>query len=134
MLTNHTNITVFCSKKVGRETIWNAFKLTDVNWHGTDQAIVGNQEIESSDSYIVRIPNNNLQNYVDKATYKEMPIEEISNCYTLKKDDYIVKGLVDCDINSSAEILRLDDVYRISEVVENLSASCFSRHIKVVVK
>lgn len=134
MLTNHTNITVFCSKKYGRETIWTAHQITDVNWHGSDQLLVGDKEVKKSDNYIIRIPNAALTNYVDKATHKALQLDEIQNCYTLKKGDYVVKGLIDGDVSSSADILKLDDVYQIIEVVENLTASNFSKHIKLVVK
>lgn len=134
MFTNHTNITVFCSKKDGRETIWTTHQITDVNWHGSDQLLVGDKEVKKSDNYIIRIPNAALTDYVDKTTYKALQLDEIQNCYTLKKGDYVVKGLVDGDVNSSADILKLNDVYQIIEVVENLTASNFSKHIKLVIK
>ena len=43
MLTNNTRITVFCSKKQGRETFWFATVLDGVNYHGRDQIIVADK-------------------------------------------------------------------------------------------
>lgn len=44
MLTNNTRITVFCSKKQGRETFWFATVLDGVNYHGRDQIIVADKK------------------------------------------------------------------------------------------
>lgn len=44
MLTNNTRITVFCSKKQGRETFWFATVLDGVNYHGKDQIIVADKK------------------------------------------------------------------------------------------
>ena len=45
MLTNNTRITVFCSKKQGRETFWFATVLDGVNYHGRDQVIVADKNV-----------------------------------------------------------------------------------------
>lgn len=49
MLTNHTNITVFCSSKFNRETVWTAHQIENVNWHKSDQMLVGDKEVKNSD-------------------------------------------------------------------------------------
>lgn len=134
MFTNHTNITVFCSSKFAHETVWTAHPIKDVNWHKSDQLLVGDKEVKNSDECIIRIPNAALTGYVDKATYKSLQPDELQNYFTLKKDDYVVKGLIDCEVSSSAEILKMNDCYKIVEVTENLSASLYSKHIKLVVK
>lgn len=46
MFTNHTDITLFCSKQIGRERIWSRHELRDVNFHGTDQLLVGDKEVK----------------------------------------------------------------------------------------
>ena len=51
MLTNNTRITVFCSKKQGRETFWFATVLDGVNYHGRDQIIVADKNVSASDEY-----------------------------------------------------------------------------------
>lgn len=134
MLTNNTDITLFCSKKLGREIIWNKHQIKNVNFHGSDQLLVGDKEVERSEEYIVRIPYDALDNYVDNRTYKALPVEETFNCFTLKKGDYITKDSVDCDVSSSAEIIKNYEALEIVSVTENLSASPYSKHIKLVVK
>lgn len=132
--TNHTDITLFCSKQIGREKVWSKHNLLDVNFHGTDQLIIGEKEVKHADEYVVRIPAAALSHYVDKATFKALPVEEAINCFTLKKGDYIVKGTVDCEVSSSADIIKNFDALEIISVTENLSSSPFSQHIKLVVK
>lgn len=107
MLTNNTRITVFCSKKQGRETFWFATVLDGVNYHGKDQIIVADKNVSASDEYVIRIPDSVLQttHYVDPSTYKSLPLGESDNCYTLKKGDYVVKGLVDLDVITVKDIL-----------------------------
>lgn len=134
MLTNHTTITLFCSKQMGREKLWCRHILPDVNFHGTDQLLVGDKEVKVNEEYIIRIPSVALKNYVDRATYKALSAEETFNCFTLKKGDYIVKGVADYDVSSSADIIKNFDALEITSVTENLNASSFSKHIKLVVK
>ena len=134
MFTNNTEITLFCSKKLGREIIWNKHQIKNVNFHGSDQLLVGDKEVERSEEYTVRIPYDALDNYVDNRTYKALPVEETFNCFTLKKGDYITKDSVDCDVSSSAEIIKNYEALEIVSVTENLSASPYSKHIKLVVK
>lgn len=135
MLTNNTRITVFTSKKQGRETFWSAAFLEGVNYHGRDQIIVADKNVSVSDEFVIRIPDSVLQSshYVDPSTYKSLPLDESDNCYTLKKGDYVVKGLVDLDVITVKDILDAGGM-QITQVAENLSASAFSRHIKLVVK
>ena len=90
--------------------------------------------MERSEEYTVRIPYDALDNYVDNRTYKALPVEETFNCFTLKKGDYITKDSVDCDVSSSAEIIKNYEALEIVSVTENLSASPYSKHIKLVVK
>lgn len=134
MFTNHTDITLFCSKQMGREKVWSRHELKDVNFHGTDQFLIGDKEVKRAEDYIIRVPAAALVHYVDKATYKALPVEETFNCFTLKKGDYIVKGIVDVDVSSSTDIIKNFDALEIVSVTENLSASPFSQHIKLVVK
>ncbi len=134
MFTNHTDITLFCSKQMGREKVWSRHELRDVNFHGTDQLLVSDKEVKRAEEYIVRVPGSALEHYVDNSTYKALPVEETFNCFTLKKGDYIVKGIVDGDVSSSGDIIKNYDALEIVSVTENLSASPFSQHIKLVVK
>lgn len=135
MLTNNTHITVFCSKKQGRETFWFSTALNGVNYHGRDQIIVADKNVSVSDEYVIRIPDNVLQttHYVDTSTYKSLPLSESDNCYTLKKGDYVVKGFVDLDVITVKDILNAGGK-QITQVTDNLSASAFSKHIKLVIK
>lgn len=135
MLTNNTRITVFCSKKQGRETFWFATVLDGVNYHGRNQIIVADKNVSASDEYVIRIPDSVLQttHYVDPSTYKSLPLGESDNCYALKKGDYVVKGLVDLDVITVKDILDTGG-QQITQVTDNLSASAFSKHIKLVVK
>lgn len=134
MFTNHTDITLFCSKQLGREKVWSRHELRNVNFHGTDQLLVGDKEVKRAEDYIIRVPAAALEHYVDKSTYKALPVEETFNCFTLKKGDYIVKGIVDIDVSSSTDIIKNFDALEIVSVTENLSTSPFSQHIKLVVK
>jgi hypothetical protein len=134
MFTNHTTVTLFCSKTLGREKLWSKHILADVNFHGADQFLISDKEVKRSDEYIIRVPHSALEKYVDKATYKAMPADEAYNCFTLKKGDYIVKGEVDCDISNSADLIKNYDALEIVSVTENLNASNYSKHIKLVVK
>ena len=135
MLTNNTRITVFCSKKQGRETFWFATVLDGVNYHGRDQIIVADKNVSASDEYVIRIPDSVLQttHYVDPSTYKSLPLDESDNCYTLKKGDYIVKGYLDLDVITVKDILDPGGQH-ITQLTEKLSATAISTHIKKLVK
>lgn len=135
MLTNNTRITVFCSKKQGRETFWFATVLDGVNYHGRDQIIVADKNVSVSDEYVIRIPDSVLQatHYVDPSTYKSLPLAESDNCYSLKKGDYVVKGLADFGVITVKDILDAGG-QQITHVTDNLSGNDYTKHIKLVVK
>ena len=136
MLTNHTDITVFCSKQIGRETLWFAKQLKDVNFYSSDSIAVGNKEVTRADEGIIRIPGAALKNsgYVDNSTWMTLSVDETFDKFTLKKGDYVAKGLIDDDVSTSAEIIKKYEAYQITAVSVNLSTSDFSKHIKLVVK
>ena len=108
--------------------------LHDVNFHGSDQLLVGDKELKKSEEYIIRVPDAELQNYVDSITWKALAAEDVRDFFTFSKGDYIVKGIVEEDVTFSAEILKNYKAFEITSVTENLSASSYSRHIKLVVK
>lgn len=135
MLTNNTTITVFNAKKIGRETVWIKNTVQGVNYHGTDQVLVSDKGATSSEEYVIRFPNDVLKQYcyVDSNTFKSLSCDECIGLFTLKKGDYIVKGNIEDEVSSVSDILKLD-AQIITKVTENMSASEFSKHIKVVVK
>lgn len=134
MLTNHTTITLFCCKKLGRQKIWRRHVLSDVNFHGTDQLLIGDKEVSRNEEYVIRVPTAELEGYVDAFTWKAMTEEETSNFFTFNKGDYVVKGIVEDDITSPTELLQNYEAYEITQITENLKATAYSRHIKLVVK
>lgn len=134
MMTNHKTVTLFCCKTIGRGKVWLRTVLSGVNFHETDQLIVGDKNATSSDEVIIRIPAPLLQNYVDPYTWKGLTEEDALNYFTLKKGDYIVKGEVEDEVSSSAEILERYEAFEVIKVVDNLSASPYSAHMKLVVK
>lgn len=134
MFTNHSTVTLFCSKKVGREKTWTRHILPDVNFHGSDQLLISTHEANSNDEYIIRVPAAALEEYVDSATWKALSVDEAENFFTFQKGDYIVKGIAENDVNTSAEILKNYETYEILRITENLKASKYSQHIKLVVK
>ena len=134
MLTNHKTITLFCSKTIGRGQVWLRSILHDVNIHESDQLIVGDKNLTSADEINIRIPASLLANYVDPYTWKGLSAEEALNYFTFKKGDYIVKGEVEDEVSSSTEIISRYEAFQIIRVTDNLSASPYSAHIKLVVK
>lgn len=134
MFTNHTAITLFCCKKLGRQKIWRRQVLRDVNFHGTDQLLIGDKEVSRDEEYIIRVPAAELDGYVDAYTWKAMAEEETSNFFTFNKGDYVVKGIVEDDVTSPTELLQNYEAYEITQITENLKATAYSRHIKLVVK
>ena len=135
MMTNHKTITSFCSKKVSRVTTWYKTVLHEVNIHETDQLLIGNKEINASDELVIRIPVSSLpDNYVDPYTWKGLSAEEALSYFTFQKGDFIVRGTVEGDVSSSSDILTRYNAFEIVKVVDNLSASAYSAHIKLVVK
>ncbi|SCX29593.1 hypothetical protein SAMN02910436_02486 [Ruminococcaceae bacterium P7] len=134
MFTNHTTVTLFCSKKLGREKVWTRHVLHNVNFHGTDQLLNGDKEVKRREEYVIRVPAAELEQYVDAYSWKALAAEEIHDFFTFAKGDYIVKGIVEDDVSSSTEILKFHEAYEITEITENLRASSYSQHIKLVVK
>lgn len=134
MFTNHTTITLFCSKKLGRERIWSRHVLNDVNFHGSDQLLIGDKELKRSEEFIIRVPAAELDHYVDSRTWKALAAEDVMDFFTFNKGDYIVKGIASEDVSSAADILNKYEAHEIMQITENLSASSYSRHIKLVVK
>lgn len=134
MFTNHTAITLFCCKKLGRQKTWKRQVLRDVNFHGTDQLLIGDKEVSRDEEYVIRVPAAELERYVDTYTWKAMTEEETSNFFTFNKGDYVVKGIVEDDITSPTDLLQNYEAYEITQITENLKATAYSRHIKLVVK
>ena len=134
MLTNHKTITLFCSKTIGRRQVWLRSVIHDVNIHETDQLLVGDKSLTSSDEINVRIPASLLTNYVDPYTWKGLSEEDALNYFTFKKGDYIVKGEVEDEVSSSTDIISRYEAFQIIRVTDNLAASSYSSHIKLVVK
>lgn len=134
MFTNHTTVTLFCSKKLGREKVWTRHVLRDVNFHGTDQLLASDKETKRREEYVVRVPAAELERYVDAFTWKALAAEDIHDFFTFAKGDYIVKGVVEEDFSSPTEIIKNCEAYEITDITENLRASSYSRHIKLVVK
>lgn len=134
MMTNHKTITVFCSKTIGRSKTWLHTVLHDVNLHESDQLLVKDKEMASSDEVIVRIPAVLLEHYVDPYTWKGLSAEESLSFFTLKKGDYVALGEVDGEVSSSTDIISRYNAFEIVKVTDNLSASPYSAHIKLVVK
>lgn len=135
MMTNHKTITVFCSKAVGRSKTWSSAILHDVNVHEVDQLLIGSKEQNAADEIVIRIPTSQLpKNYVDPHTWKGLPPEESTSFFTTKKGDYIAIGAIVDDVSSSTDIITRYNAFEIVKVVDNLSASPYSAHIKLVVK
>lgn len=134
MFTNHTTVTLFCSKKLGREKVWTRHVLRDVNFHGTDQLLASDKEMKRREEYVVRVPAAELEHYVDSRTWKALAAEDVTDFFTFSKGDYIVKGIAAEDVSSAADILNKYEAHEIMQITENLSASSYSRHIKLVVK
>ena len=135
MMTNHKTVTLFCSKSAGRNKSWSSAILSSVNLHETDQLQIGNKEMTSSDEIIIRIPAKELpDNYVDPATWKGLSVEDSLSFFTLKKGDYIALGEIEDEVASSSDIITRYNAFEIVKVVDNLSASAYSAHIKLVVK
>ena len=134
MLTNHKTITLFCSKTIGRSQVWLRSVLHDVNIHESDQLLIGDKDLKASDEINIRIPASLLTNYVDPYTWKGLSAEDALNYFTFKKGDYIVKGEVEDEVSSSTEIISRYDAFQVIRVTDNLSASPYSSHIKLVVK
>ena len=53
MMTNHKTVTLFCCKKVMRGKLWLRTILSGVNVHETDQLLVGDKNVTSSDEIII---------------------------------------------------------------------------------
>ena len=53
---------------------------------------------------------------------------------SLKKGDYIAIGEIEDEVSSSTDIITRYNAFEIVKVVDNLSASPYSAHIKLVVK
>ena len=119
---------------IGRGQVLLRTILHDVNIHEADQLLVGDKDLKSSDEINIRIPASLLNNYVDPYTWKGLSAEEALNYFTLKKGDYIVKGEVDDEVSSSTDIISRYEAFQIIRVTDNLSASPYSAHIKLVVK
>ncbi len=134
MMTNHKAITLFCSKTIGRSKTWLSTVLHDVNLHESDQLLVNDKEMKSSDEVIIRIPAALLGHYVDPYTWKGLSAEEALSFFTLKKGDYIAIGEIEDEVSSSTDIITRYNAFEIVKVVDNLSASPYSAHIKLVVK
>ena len=134
MLTNNKTITLFCSKTIGRAQTWLRTVIPGVNIHESDQLLVGDKDLRSSDELYIRIPKALLSAYVDPCTWKGLSAEDALNFFTLKKGDYVVRGEVEDDVTSSTDIISRYEAFQILKVVDNLSATPYSSHIKLVVK
>ena len=135
MKTNDKIITVFCSKTIGRGKTWSKMILRNVNIHATNQVLINDKVMVSADEIIIRIPKASLPDgYVDPYTWKGLSAEDALSFFTLKKGDYIVPGEIEDEVSSSTDIVTRYNPFEILKVVDNLSASPYSAHIKLVVE
>lgn len=137
MLTNDKFITVYNKKMFGRNTMWLRTNISGVNIHGTVKANVGDKTLNTADEFIVRIPSKAFANgkvFIDDKTFRGYSVEELENYFTVQKGDLIVEGIIEDDIQNSGELLQSHNVMTVVSVTNNLSASPYSRHIKVVCK
>ena len=137
MLTNNKYVTIYNKKNQGRSTLWFKTIIHGVNIHSTVKSTVGDKELKTANEHIIRIPEraySENKNYIDPLTFKGLSFEEIDNCFTIQNGDLIVEGVIDDDIQSSSELLQKYDVMVVVSATNNLSASPYSRHIKVVCK
>lgn len=137
MFTNHTDITIFNKKQVGRNELLRKTCLRDVNLHGTAKVQVGEKGLISSDEFIIRIHPDSWsedKELIDGNDWKTRDINELYNVFTVQKGDYIVIGLVEAEINSLADLIQRYDVLTVISVTNNMSSSPYSRHLKVVCK
>lgn len=137
MITNNTNITIYNKKMVGRNTMWLRTCIKGVNLFKVTKTSVGDKERTSADEITIRIPGNAFsQNkfFIDDIQFKSKSPQEIANYFTVQKGDLIVKDIIDDEIQNSGELLQNYDVMTVVSVTNNLSASPYSRHIKVICK
>lgn len=132
------SVTIYNAKKTDGQTIYTLTQINDVSIKGADQVLFANQNTKNDDEYIIRIPQEALNDkkFVDKNTYKSLPADEAANYWTVQKGDYIVFGLVEDTIKSPKDLMTKyeDDVLRITVIRDNRDLSGYTAHIKVIAK
>lgn len=95
------------------------------------EAEVNEHGLTSADKATIRIPDDVIcdKTYVDYKTYDKAT--SVTNLYTLREGDVIVKASVGTDMNPDQLKDTYPDVYTVLSVTDNLSRP-HGKHIKVV--
>ena len=101
---NHT-VTIY-NRYINNITKDYAYKRTviaGVHWENTENVKLGNQSVKTDNNTCLIIPCTvkNIKDYVNPSVFKNNPTGEI---WTLQTEDIVVKGVVNFDIMSVADL------------------------------
>lgn len=116
MITN-TSLTIYNRRK-NRKTGFHEYVrhfIPEVHWY-TDQKIKVADKgsgggIESADVYKIRIPEEQLRDYIAPEEFVRLSDEEIGAKWTVENQDLFVKGECVIDIKSVADLEKLHKTY-----------------------
>lgn len=108
MITN-ADITIYNSKydKSTRFDTWERTVIKDVHVYMDHKASVGDNGLNSSEIYKIRIPSevDNADSYLPPEEYAAL--SDVSGHWTIQNDDHIVIGICDMEIEKPADLKAL---------------------------
>ena len=120
-------------------TTWNRVVVSNCYWHNrTNRVVVGDTTLEAN-SIICRIPKDSR--YRSRLDYVQTPNDIMMECFTLGKDDIIIKGEVEDIIDEytkghrSTDLLNkykgLSECMQIEEFADNTGPGRVNEHYLV---
>lgn len=85
--------------------------IPEVYWYTDQKTVVAEKGVQSADIYKIRIPEEQLQDYVSSEEYHVLAQEEQQTKWTVDNQDLFVKGDCSIEIKSSADLEKMHKTY-----------------------
>ena len=120
--------------KVNDTTVYEKTVISGISWYGTVKTAIGDTGLKSANQFTIRIPLDadfSGKAYCDPASYTAA--DDVSELFTLRQGDVIVKGAVPDTITTPAQAHKAypDMAFTIQGVTDNRRAPN-AKHWRVV--
>lgn len=112
MLTN-TSLTIYNRRKNKETGFYQYVKhfIPAVHWYTDQKTEIAEKGIRSADIYKIRIPEEQLDDYISPEEYHRIKDNELEEKWTVENQDLFVKGECAEDISSAADLEKLHKTY-----------------------
>lgn len=85
--------------------------IPEVHWYTEQKVSASEKGVSSADIHKIRIPGEQLANYLPPAEYHSLSAEKQKYVWTVENQDLFVRGKCTADIHSAADLEKLHVMY-----------------------